>query len=683
MKPIKSATVPFVFFIWFLARTSLAAEINELAVLKGTGTPVNCLALSADGSRLAVAVSGWKIDKNNKIVTIPGETIVWDVDAKHQICDFKNPTADFTYLWLSADGKTAVTADHGETNLGYNEQFPIMVAGKRGYQQWDATTGKTMGSLIAPQRLSQFTAAAVSPDGRYLAAIWNEQEISPTPPLKPYIAGEIRVWDLHERKVKWTLPGSSHTGKLVWVDALAFAPDGGRLAVYRSFGGPSSEAALAPPDRRDTAFKPLRLLTLEAGKFVPTVTVLERAGIALPQKLEWPTDGRTLVVRDERSFQTVDPTTGRNKEVFKIPFPPFPTAASSSESAPPNRSSSASAKLPNGLRLPPRPAANHFANPDTTADDVPANYREPETTLSADGSRFATYFIYDREGKRVRENRVGIWDVGSRRLLGVLRLPDEEYSPNGLKKPQHWKNDARVRTNKIALSGDGRRIAVSDSVGTVRIYDTTALSGPEDTRAVTATNAASADVATIRSGYERSVQLAHNQLLDRFDKQIDLLERSTNKGGDFPAPTTAAELKKERESFEKENLVPWSKPMWKPVTDYFNLIAAARATAHTALGGGELPADMKDLLDKQVIARWRHQPHNRVITFYSSGRFGDPEGENTWSFLAGKLTLRWKDKRAPGGFFVDTCTLALDGQSYSGTNQNNVEVSGTYLLKGQ
>ena len=147
----------------------------ELAVLKGEGVRVNRLAFSADGSRLAAAMNGW-VEKNGKTVAVPGKANVWDVDNQRQVCVCNGPKADFTHVWMSADGKTVVTADNGMTNLNpvYHEWSALIAIGTRGYQAWDATTGKAIGSVIAPQSTASFTAAAVSPDGRYLAAVFNE-----------------------------------------------------------------------------------------------------------------------------------------------------------------------------------------------------------------------------------------------------------------------------------------------------------------------------------------------------------------------------------------------------------------------------------------------------------------------------------------------------------------------------
>jgi hypothetical protein len=41
--------------------------------------------------------------------------------------------------------------------------------------------------------------------------------------------------------------------------------------------------------------------------------------------------------------------------------------------------------------------------------------------------------------------------------------------------------------------------------------------------------------------------------------------------------------------------------------------------------------------------------------------------------------LRWQDRKAPGGVWVDTCSLAPDGLSYAGRNQIKGRVSGSLV----
>jgi hypothetical protein len=132
-------------------------------------------------------------------------------------------------------------------------------------------------------------------------------------------------------------------------------------------------------------------------------------------------------------------------------------------------------------------------------------------------------------------------------------------------------------------------------------------------------------------------------------------------------------LKEEKQRFEKHGLIPWSEPMWKAVGEYLSSVAAARATVHAAISAADMPTDLRDLVDRQVVAHWKHRPGNKKLAFYSSGKFGDLARNNLWTFADGRLTLHWQND------FVSKCTIAPDGQSYTGTNQQNGPVSGTYL----
>lgn len=79
----------------------------------------------------------------------------------------------------------------------------------------------------------------------------------------------------------------------------------------------------------------------------------------------------------------------------------------------------------------------------------------------------------------------------------------------------------------------------------------------------------------------------------------------------------------------------------------------------------------------EVVARWKHL--GNTITLYSNGKINDPSGDHKWSKTGNTLTLRWKDAKAPGGFWIDTCTISRDGQSFKGTNQLRRPITGTLV----
>jgi len=76
---------------------------------------------------------------------------------------------------------------------------------------------------------------------------------------------------------------------------------------------------------------------------------------------------------------------------------------------------------------------------------------------------------------------------------------------------------------------------------------------------------------------------------------------------------------------------------------------------------------------------WRHKSGNREpgeITLLPNGKINDPDGQYTWTLTGNTLVLRWASPQAPGGFWIDTCTVSDDGQTYSGVNQRNTPIAG-------
>ena len=78
-------------------------------------------------------------------------------------------------------------------------------------------------------------------------------------------------------------------------------------------------------------------------------------------------------------------------------------------------------------------------------------------------------------------------------------------------------------------------------------------------------------------------------------------------------------------------------------------------------------------------AVWRHRPGNSQpgeLRFYPNGKINNPAGRDTWTFTGRTLEMRWANPQAPGGFWIDTCTLADDAETYTGTNQQNMPIVG-------
>jgi WD40 repeat protein len=379
---------------------ALGEDLKELAVLKGPAGAVRWLSLSADGSRLATA----------------GQGIVWDVADQRQLCTCGSP-AGFGLVWLSADGQTVLTA------AGHSLRV------------WDGKTGDERFAVPALPYGSLFTAAALSPDGAYLALASNEWSGKGRGTMRQYAGGIVTVWDLKAKKVKWKVSGVdeeivARLGQDPYlkghVSRLAFSPDATRLAAVGNA---------------------LRIFALEPDKEVPAAVVRDVA--AGSGHLQWLADGKALVLQERRDVAVLDPKTGERKDRFTLLYPRRPA---------------------------PKPAGNRLPPPEPQETDAPEGWLEHQITLSADGSRLAAHILREHEKDKVRNNAVVVWDVPSRRRIGVLPLPDDTYNPKDKVLIQRFGPPLLLQTGRgsdlrIALSGDGKRLAVGDAAGVVRVYD--------------------------------------------------------------------------------------------------------------------------------------------------------------------------------------------------------------------
>src|SRR5215472_17044095 len=92
---------PFGLLVFFVCHGLLQPTRADgdplVAVFRTNGEPVKWMAFSGNGSRLATSLSSWTIDEHQKVKTIPGEVIVWDIATKTKICAVKGEKADFTH----------------------------------------------------------------------------------------------------------------------------------------------------------------------------------------------------------------------------------------------------------------------------------------------------------------------------------------------------------------------------------------------------------------------------------------------------------------------------------------------------------------------------------------------------------------------------------------------------------
>lgn len=88
--------------------------------------------------------------------------------------------------------------------------------------------------------------------------------------------------------------------------------------------------------------------------------------------------------------------------------------------------------------------------------------------------------------------------------------------------------------------------------------------------------------------------------------------------------------------------------------------------------------------EPQLIAVWKHfvagQPRGEVRLF-SNGRINDPKSDNTWTRTGDEFVMHWPNQGAPGGAWVDRCTISPDEQRYSGRNQVNAKIEGQLVWR--
>ena len=190
-----------------------------------------------------------------------------------------------------------------------------------------------------------------------------------------------------------------------------------------------------------------------------------------------------------------------------------------------------------------------------------------------------------------------------------------------------------------------------------------------------------------RSVFDKAREKDRDELLQRFDREVERI--TTQRLAAEERAKRINILNAEKERFEKHGLIPWSESMRPYLVAYQKNRARAEAPLEKAFDQeidkalrakdteevNRLRADMSAVLGAKVLATW-----NQAIRLYSNGKIGSPDGNATWSFQNGTLTLRWPNAAAPGGAWLDVCPVAADGLSYSGKNQRGTRISGNYAL---
>jgi WD40 repeat protein/tRNA A-37 threonylcarbamoyl transferase component Bud32 len=173
----------------------------DVLTLRAHSIPIRSVAYSPDGRRLASAAG--EVNK-------PGEVKVWDVVTGQELFCLREHQDLVSCMAFSPDGRWLVTANGGLRTPG-----EIKV--------WDAASGRFVRCL--PGHSMPVRGLAFTRDGRRLASVSGgvgKQGQS--------VRGEVKVWDMADRRAPLHIPGKAPTRWDLAVNAVSFSPDGRRIA---------------------------------------------------------------------------------------------------------------------------------------------------------------------------------------------------------------------------------------------------------------------------------------------------------------------------------------------------------------------------------------------------------------------------------------------------------------------
>ena len=239
---------------------------------------VTAVAFRPDGKQLAASVGGLRKSGTRFVSTAPEYVTVWNLETGAEAFHLKGHTGSITGVAYSRDGKQLAS-------VCSNRLKPVQL------KVWDTTTGKDL--LVIP---GAGRCVAFSPDGRRLATAGGlDKDVIPARGGAFTIPGPIerhavKVWDAVTGAAVLTLRG--HTDD---VTNVAFSRDGKRLAS-------TSEDRTA------------RLWDLASGKEVAVL----RGHTDRIDALAYRTDGSTLATAgDDRTVRLWDAWTGAERAILR------------------------------------------------------------------------------------------------------------------------------------------------------------------------------------------------------------------------------------------------------------------------------------------------------------------------------------------------------------------------------
>jgi WD40 repeat protein/serine/threonine protein kinase len=406
---------------------------NELT-FEGHTAQVCGMALSSDAKRLATASADHTVK-------------VWDAQTGKELLTLKGHSGSLIVVVFSRDGKRLASASREPGAQGNKQQLGEV-------KLWDAQTG---GELVTLKDAGGINALALSPDNKHLAGESSD--------------GTIKIWDTQTSREYLTLKGTDRP-KDEWVAALAFSPDGTRLAAGIHNLDYTNE-------QRKRLGGKVKLWDAESGRELFTLKGHARS----VNSVLFSPDGKRLASGSmDATVKVWNPQTGQ--ELLTLPghtdynWPPMAYSPDGRRLAVGCDNTVKLWDAQTGQELATLKCLNGYANCLALAEDGRC-LAGTRSTSSSYGAQTATVKTWD-----TRKDREGLtFKVGSGHIYLLA------YSPDGTRLAALTIDGPKVldaRTGKevfaleghseevcsLAFSPDGKRLATSSHDKTVKVWDT-------------------------------------------------------------------------------------------------------------------------------------------------------------------------------------------------------------------
>lgn len=204
--------------------------------------------------------------------------------------------------------------------------------------------------------------------------------------------------------------------------------------------------------------------------------------------------------------------------------------------------------------------------------------------------------------------------------------------------------------------------------------------------------------------YKKVLADANSKYIKAIEDQIKATRPTKKLSGEM-ALKRVEKLKEARDKFQENQSLIWVSTLQKAAAEYEATVQKAKATMDEAYEKAisKLVKEKEDeLADKFVARRKEFAEHHdethppRVVAIWKFGLVGrppnpiellsngavtTPTSKNSWKMEGNKLIFYWPNPQAPGGVWIDTCTLSADRKSIRGRNQLGASVAGTLVTE--